>query len=85
MLNADDCLAQLKALAASKDADAAALADGALGQFVTDAPAASAVHALGDLQSRLLREASPSPARADILDAIGDRIARLLDSGDAAG
>jgi hypothetical protein len=78
-MSLEECVAQLNALADSKDAHALDLANGCIEQFLGETQMQGAVPALGALQAQLLRRPGPSTVRADILDIIGDRIAGLLD------
>ena len=79
-MSLEACVAQLNALADSKDAHALDLANACIEQFLGETH--DAVPALGALQAQLLRRPGPSTVRADILDIIGDRIAGLLDGAE---
>lgn len=83
MATIDECLVQLKALAASKDPAALEQAGTHIDAYVIAqrfAPQA-AINALGELQARFQRETDASlPMRSDILDLMSARVMRLLES-----
>ena len=88
MSAADQCLAELAALVTAKDVDAPALAEGSVTTFLASTPGSphDSALALAALQARFIQQPGASKTRADILDVLGDRIARLLDvdGGDRA-
>ncbi|WP_131117195.1 hypothetical protein [Lichenihabitans psoromatis] len=81
MMNDEQCLAHLETLSVSKEPSALVQAEVYIEDLLQSSLSdrAGAADTLGDIQAQLLRRTPSSPQREDIVDLLGDKIARLLE------